>query len=42
MRKSEEIDLESLVLVKSSWENGVGSLGSDGELPREPVRGVMS
>lgn len=33
MRRSEEIDLESLVLVKSSWENKVGSLGSDCELP---------
>lgn len=33
MGRSEEIDLESLVLVKSSWENKVGSLGSDCELP---------
>lgn len=33
MGRSEEIDLESLVLVKRSWENKVGSLGSDCELP---------
>lgn len=40
MRWGEGINLESLVFVKNSWENRVGSLGSDCELPWDPVQGI--